>query len=509
MNLNIFNKIDSNLIKIFSNYFGKAWGFISVFLCVPIYISYLGLESYAIIGIYTLVVAIISLADAGMASAVTKEFSLNRKSEYKVNLLSRIEKIYLIIFSSICVFIIFISDYLSENWISSSSISINNIRDYIILIGIGSCIQMMASVYYGAIYGIGSQVVANNYQIVWVTLKSVFVILVFNLYESSLYVFFVWQILCNILYVLVLRWYVNKKINNNNIKLDKHFKIPKNVLSYIGGMSIISIIAAMNSQIDKVVISSFFNLNFFGYYWVASYLAQLIIFISIPLASFIFPLLSMNSEENSGDIFNEVLNKFIRLLYLFLIPFSFMIFYYSKDILIFWLRISIEQSLLTQINFLIKFLIAGALFFAMQLPFYYALLAKSETKYIVYQGLIQIMIGVPLLFYFSIMEMFKYTGVAFFVSNFIGFLYITLLYLYRFYNSNFKIYSLDYLIIPFGVSLITYTTGFLIHFFTGFDFIYFMIASFLFSCLLIVFINNLKNKRKILDFKSFYTFSSN
>ncbi|HCQ9598900.1 TPA: hypothetical protein OMQ00_003619, partial [Acinetobacter baumannii] len=163
--MSIINKIDLNLLKIFSNYFGRAWGFLSILICTPFYIKYLGLESYAIIGLYTLIVAIISLADAGMASAVTKEFSLNRGSSYNFNLLIKIEKIYLSIFFLICLIIIFLSGYLSENWINASHISSKDIKNYIILIGIGACIQMIASIYYGAIYGLGNQIIANNYQI--------------------------------------------------------------------------------------------------------------------------------------------------------------------------------------------------------------------------------------------------------------------------------------------------------------------------------------------------------
>lgn len=507
MNSNIFSKIDSNLLKIFSNYFGKVWSFLAIFIATPIYINYLGLESYAIIGVYTLFVAIISLADAGIASAITKEFSLNRTLEYKVNLLSKIEKIYFFIFFSICIFIILISDYLANNWISATNISIEAIRSYIMLIGVGACIQMISSVYYGAIYGIGCQVVANNYQIVWVTLKSVFVIFLLKFYKNSLYVFFIWQIICNVIYVLALRFYVRGKINSNKgVLIDSSFKIPKTVLGYIGGMSLISIIAAMNSQIDKIVVSSYFNLKYFGYYWVASYLSQITIFISIPLASFVFPLLSKNSEHGNEDFFNNILMSFIRLLYLIIIPFSFLLFYYSEDILIFWLRTSLEYTILMRVEFLIKFLILGSLFFALQLPFYYALLAKSKTKYVINQGLIQLCLGVPILLFFSMRGMFEYIGVAWFVGNFLGYIYMSFLYCNKLSNFPVREYFFDYLILPFSVSLMIYSIGFGLYYISNLSFLYFMIISFCISCLFIILMNNYRNKRKLLNFKFFYTF---
>lgn len=64
---------NSNLIRIFSNYFGKIWNFLSIFLLTPVYIYYLDIDSYAVIAFYTLIISIITLADAGVASAVTRE----------------------------------------------------------------------------------------------------------------------------------------------------------------------------------------------------------------------------------------------------------------------------------------------------------------------------------------------------------------------------------------------------------------------------------------------------
>ena len=84
---------NSNLIRIFSNYFGKIWNFLSIFLLTPVYIYYLDIDSYAVIAFYTLVISIITLADAGVASAVTREFSLNNGKDYKYNILKKIEKI--------------------------------------------------------------------------------------------------------------------------------------------------------------------------------------------------------------------------------------------------------------------------------------------------------------------------------------------------------------------------------------------------------------------------------
>jgi hypothetical protein len=66
---------NSNVGKLVSNYGSRLWSNL-FFIFTPLYIHYLGIESYAIIGFYTLLLGIISFADAGMSSAIIKEFSL-------------------------------------------------------------------------------------------------------------------------------------------------------------------------------------------------------------------------------------------------------------------------------------------------------------------------------------------------------------------------------------------------------------------------------------------------
>lgn len=60
----------------------------------------------------------------------------------------------------------------------------------------------------------------------------------------------------------------------------------------------------------------------------------------------------------------------------------------------------------------------------MQFPFYYTLLANSQTKYTVYQGVVQILLGVPLLFFFASLGNLKYVGISWFLINFCSFIYL-------------------------------------------------------------------------------------
>lgn len=505
MNFMAITNINSNLIKILSNYFGKIWSLLSVFIFVPVYIKFLGVENYAIIGFYSLILALISFADAGMSSAITREFSLDKNNLYKLDILKKIEKIYWLVLTFICILIFFSSGVIAEKWLTSENIIYYDLKNYVILIGIGTCIQMISSIYFGALFGLGRQVKANNFQIIWTTARSVFVVILFMIFKPSLYVFLIWQIFCNIIYVALLRYSVIKDLNVglSELKILTN-KIPPEIIKYIGGMTIVAIISAINSQADKLIISYFYSLKTFGYYTMVSTLAQIPVFITMPMASFIFPLLTKFSE--SKDYFEIVFRKFVFLLYLIVIPVSILFCFFPVEIFSLWIRTSFDNDFLSILPILSCTLVLGSLFLAMQFPFYYTLLANSQTKYTVYQGVVQILLGVPLLFFFSSLGNLKYVGISWFLINFCSFIYLMYI-CFKYYIEIGKIYFIKKYILP--PVLVSVLFGFVGHYLylninTKFYFIFVPVT--ILSFFLVLIVNNFFENRSYFSFKHLYDF---
>lgn len=89
------NKVAKNIV---ANYLGKLWGFVSIFIFVRLYIDLLGVESYAIINFYTVILGLLVFADAGLTATLTRELARDINVEKKANLVYTFERIYL----SIC-----------------------------------------------------------------------------------------------------------------------------------------------------------------------------------------------------------------------------------------------------------------------------------------------------------------------------------------------------------------------------------------------------------------------
>ena len=91
--------------NIFANFLGRFWSIISVFLFVPFYVKLLGIESYAVISFYTVILTIMYFADGGLSATLNREIARSSDKLYIGRMLFTIERLYLITCASIILLI--------------------------------------------------------------------------------------------------------------------------------------------------------------------------------------------------------------------------------------------------------------------------------------------------------------------------------------------------------------------------------------------------------------------
>ena len=72
-------------VNIISNFSGSIWNTAIALLAVPIYLDYLGIEAYALIGFYTLLLTIFSILDMGLSPTMAREMAIFVKDKGQVS----------------------------------------------------------------------------------------------------------------------------------------------------------------------------------------------------------------------------------------------------------------------------------------------------------------------------------------------------------------------------------------------------------------------------------------
>jgi len=493
--------------NILANYGSRLWSIISVYLFIPIYIKLLGIESYGVISFYSVIMGIIVLADAGIASAIDREFAKNDTDEHKIGVLFFFEKIYITICIIIAIIIFFSSKQIAAHWLDSRNIPQNDLSNFISLIGIGVASQLMTIIYGGALMGLQKQVKYVGIQTAGSILKSVGVIGILFFFSKNLYVFFIWQIICNIAMIYAFRKAVLSYFNYSIHPVKYNRKtIPAAIWKYLAGMFFISFLNALNMQTDKLITSKMFTLEHFGYYSLVSVLSQSPLLLAAPIILSVFPHMTKTISENKKDALFPVFQRFCFLINAVTVPVTLTFILYGKSIFTLWTHGNkINPMVLDQIGVSLSILTIAYLFAAFQQLYFYFLLAEGITKYSSRQILFQIVLIIPLLIFF--IKKWDMAGVAFsvLIVQFLGFVFLMIivkkrLIKHHLFNLLFSSYLIP-IIVSSSFFIIIYAIGIWLHLRNLFLFL--ATASSLLSLFISLFLYNKMTSDKV-DFKRLF-----
>ncbi|AIN73463.1 Probable transmembrane protein involved in polysaccharide biosynthesis and/or transport [Flavobacterium psychrophilum] len=413
--------------NIIANYLGKLWSFVSIFIFIRFYIDILGVQSYAVINFYAVILGLLAFADAGLTATLNRELANDISLQNKSDLVFTFERIYLGISLFVMILVYVLSDYISCNFLNSTEFSRHEISRFIKFIGVGVGLQLFSTLYEGGLMGLQKQVLTNKVRMVWSLFRSGVVVIPLSSYPS-LEVYFVWQIVCNLAFLVVLKVLISKCLKTEMTAVFSKEMLRK-TWSYALGMMGIAFVSAINIQIDKLATSKLLDLKSFGFYSLATTIAQIPVLVVMPIIVAVFPMFSLLVSTNNIEKKTNNFHKFSFIITLIAAPIMVCIFLYSIPIVKLWTG---DSSIAVAINLTVKILIVGSFFLCLQLMPYYIALANGHTKTNIITGVLSLLLVVPLIIY-SIKE-YGMVGATFpwLIVNILSFFIISVSVLNRF-----------------------------------------------------------------------------
>ena len=303
--------------NIIANFIGKFWSILSNFLFLPLYIDYLGFESYSIISFTLVIGGLMAILDVGLTATLSREFArLDNSLTKKIRIFKTVESSYFIITGVSIAILYALSDIIAFRWVNLNNFKPEKVSFFIKIISFGIGFQMLLRFYMGGLLGLEKQIKANIFQISWGIARNGLVVVVI-LFFPSLEVFFIWQTLSTVIFAVVLKLTLNKYLTGKYVfdlipKFEK--AVFKNIWRFAGGMFLISLVASLNSQMDKLAISKFLSVESLGYYTLAVSLSMAIYIFANPISVALLPrftaLYSTGNYISASLLFRKV-NIFI------------------------------------------------------------------------------------------------------------------------------------------------------------------------------------------------------
>lgn len=389
--------------NVIANFAGKAWTSLMSLVFIPLYIKFMGIEAYGIIGIFISLIVLLSILDMGLSSMLSRELarlSISRESAQESrDLVRTLEYVYWGVGIIIGIGLTALAPLIAQHWIKAQGIPVRTIEQALMIMGLVVAFQWPASLYDGGLMGLQRQVLLNEVRGVMATIQHGGAVLVLWLISPTIIAYFTWQIFISMIQTLLLAYAVWKSLPVTHKKsLFQKYLLKKN-WRFAAGMTGISIMATILTQTDKIVLSKMLTLTLFGYYTLAFNLANALSLLVNPVFSALFPKISqLIAENNNENIVSEYYHKGCQLVSIIVLPVAGVLALFSYEVLLLWVR---DPVIAQNTYLLLSLLVIGSTFNAfMTMPFTLQL-AYGWTKLSFLKNVIAVIVLVPLLIWLA------------------------------------------------------------------------------------------------------------
>ena len=388
--------------NVIANYIGQAWTSLISFIFVPVYIKYLGIESYGLIGFFTMLYAWLSLLDMGMTPTLSREMARYTAGVHDnqsiLDLLRTIEYLYFSMSLLLGIAIWLSSDWLANYWLQTRELPVDTLITAISIMGMVISLRFIEGLYRGAIIGLQQQVWLNIVNATLATIRSVGAVFVLILIEPSIELFFLWQAIVSFISILIFIIVTYKYLPCSQKPAKFCINQLKKIWQFSSNMMIITLLSLILTQIDKIVLSRLLSLEMFGYYTLASIIANILTQFVTPITQAYYPHLVELVINNNNIELVETYHQSSHLVSVIVIPATLILFFCSANILLLWTHSSIVSI---NVQPLLEVLALGMMLNSfMHMPFLLTL-AYGWTKFAICQDIIAVVLLIPLIIFAS------------------------------------------------------------------------------------------------------------
>jgi O-antigen/teichoic acid export membrane protein len=325
----------------FANLAGSGWTALVGLACTPLYIRFMGMEAYGLIGFYFMLQGVIQILDLGLSPTMNREMArysvLPGKTGEARDFVRTLEIGYWAIGILIGCAVWYSAPYIASHWIKTGNISPSEVRRAVTIMGALTALQWPLSFYQGGLLGLQRQVLHNGITIATSTLSGGGALLILWLVSPTVSAFFTWQIAVSLLQagVTTIALWGCLPRSDHAARFDPG--ITRNIWGFAAGMSGITITALVLTQLDKVILSKMLTLKTFGYYILAGMVGNGLSGLLIaPMFNTIFPRFSALVAARDEKSLLEMYHGSTQVMAVMILPAAAVIAIFSPEIMLLW-----------------------------------------------------------------------------------------------------------------------------------------------------------------------------
>jgi O-antigen/teichoic acid export membrane protein len=382
--------------NVLANYAGKAWSALMALVFIPVYIKFVGIEAYGLVGFFVALQVVFSLFDMGLSTALNRELARNPAghddNSRPRNLVRTLEIIYVLVAAGIALLVAVLAPLIAGYWISSNTLSVQSVSGAVQLMGLTIALQWPFALYSGGLLGLQKQVLLNGVTIIAATLRWGGAALVLWLVSPTIHAFFAWQVFASMVQTLVTGVAMWRSLPGAGHPARFEKRALVGIWRFAAGMTGISAMAVILTQLDKIILSKLLPLEAFGYYTLAAVVTSALYLLVTPIFAAAFPSFSQLVAVGDFASLKNRYHQICRLASVVVLPPAIVLVLFGEEILLVWTQDPVATA---NTHLLVSVLAVGtALNCLMHLP--YALqLAYGRTRFAFYTNVLAVVSLTP------------------------------------------------------------------------------------------------------------------
>jgi O-antigen/teichoic acid export membrane protein len=349
-------------LNVAANFAGRFWIAAIGFVFIPIYLKFLGVEAYGLVGFMATLQGLFGLLDLGLGATINRELARlsadrNRIQDQR-DLLRTLEIGYWAVSVAVGATIVSLAPWLSRHWIHPAQLTPATVERAVRLMGAVIALQLPFSFYQGALLGLQRQVLMNGIMVATATLRAAGTALVLWLYSPTVEAFFTAQAIAGVIQtgaIVVAAW---------SVVSGPHTARPR--VAWIAGSWRFAAAVAANAvvgialtQLDKVILSRLLPLEQLGYYMLAGSIAAVIWQIIVPINQALYPRFAQLLAANELGTLTALYHRSCQIMTVLLVPLALTLVMFPYEVILLWTR---NARVAAGVSGLAALLVAGTTF---------------------------------------------------------------------------------------------------------------------------------------------------
>jgi O-antigen/teichoic acid export membrane protein len=435
--------------NIIANFAGRGWTNLLGLICVPLYLKFLGIEAYGLVGFFVAVRSVSGLLDLGIGLTTTRELArlaaTDGTAREQRDLVRTLETIYWGLAAIAGSAIVAAAHEISTGWLNVQDLPVQVVCDAVRLMGVALALEFAGTLYQGGLMGLQRQEQVNIIIAGSGTVRAGGAVLLLWLVWPDIRIFFLWQIVVSAISTAASAVLLRRNIPVSDRSGRFRLSIVRELWRYAAAVSANSFVGTLLSQLDKAILSKMLTLTMFGYYTVACTAASAIWSVIVPFNSAVFPQFVKLNEQREEETLRLFFHKSSQALSVLLLPLCLVLAFFSREILLLWTS---RPEVAEYAHTVVSILVLGTMLNGMVSVPSYAASAFGWPQLIAVTNWVQAFMLVPLIWFLASRYGAVGAAVAWLVQNSIYLLVMTPIFFRRYLREEQSAWYLNDQLVP-------------------------------------------------------------